>query len=101
VAAAPFLRELLAGLPVDVIAAENSFFGKTVTVAGLLTGRDVLSALRDRPLGARVLIPSVMLRHGTSCFLDGMTAEELEAALGAPVAAVEADGEALAAALSN
>ncbi|MDR1737067.1 MAG: DUF512 domain-containing protein, partial [Oscillospiraceae bacterium] len=39
VAAAPFLRELLAGLPVDVIAAENSFFGKTVTVAGLLTGR--------------------------------------------------------------
>ncbi|MCL2030301.1 MAG: DUF512 domain-containing protein [Oscillospiraceae bacterium] len=100
-AAAPFLRELLAGRPVDVTAVENRFFGLNVTVAGLLTGRDIAQTLAGRDLGVRVLIPASALRHGTDLFLDGMTVGELEAALGVPVVAVEADGAALAEALGQ
>jgi putative radical SAM enzyme (TIGR03279 family) len=98
-AAAPFLRKLLAGTPVNVIALENRFFGSTVTVAGLLTGRDIAGALKGADLGARVLIPASALRHGEDVFIDGMTVGELQAALGVPVVAVEPDGAALARAL--
>ena len=101
VAAAPVLREILRDMPVSVVAVENRFFGHTVTVAGLLTGRDIAGALKGNVSGARVLIPASVLRHGTDVFLDGMTVAELEAALGVPVVPVEPDGGALARELSR
>lgn len=100
-AAAPFLQSLLKGLPVRVAAVENRFFGSSVTVAGLVTGRDIAQLLKDMDLGARVLIPSVMLRHESDVFLDGMTVGELAEALGVPVIAVPPDGAALAEALGK
>jgi putative radical SAM enzyme (TIGR03279 family) len=95
-AAAPMLRELLKELPsVSVIPVENRFFGASVTVAGLLTGSDLLHGLRDKDLGGRVLIPSGMLRRGEDVFLDDMTVSELSEKLGVPVIAVEPDAESL------
>lgn len=77
---------------IHVYKIENDFFGRTVTVAGLVTGRDIVAQTKGEPMGSEVLIPSCMMKADEDVFLDGMTREELEAALGAPVVTVENDG---------
>ena len=102
VAAAPFLEKLMLtaaekcdNIKGNVIAVVNDFFGHTINVAGLITGRDLTAQLQGRDLGERVLIPQNMLRHGEGVFLDDMTLEEAETLLGVPVVPVEQDGAAL------
>ena len=103
VSAAPFIREIAEavrarcpGARGTVYAIENDFFGRTITVSGLITGRDLIAQLRDKPLGERLLIPTNMLRSGESVFLDDVTVADVEEALGVPVVAVDAeDGFAL------
>ncbi|MCX7779821.1 MAG: DUF512 domain-containing protein [Negativicutes bacterium] len=83
----PLLRQLvIPNLIVRVIAVENVFFGSSVTVTGLLTGRDILDALQKQQ-GCRsgVIIPGIALRKGESVFLDGITPADLERELGTPV----------------
>ena len=76
----------------NVVEIENDFFGHGVSVAGLITGQDLVAQLRDKDLGARVLISANMLRDGGDVFLDDMTPAEVSAALGVPVVPVEIDG---------
>ncbi len=102
VAAAPFLEKLMLtaaekcdNIKGNVVAVVNDFFGHTINVAGLITGRDLTAQLQGRDLGERVLIPQNMLRHGEGVFLDDMTLEEAETLLGVPVVPVEQDGAAL------
>ena len=88
-------KELMArvdGLTVNVYPIVNNFFGHSVTVAGLLTGGDVVEQLKGKDLGDELLFPSVMLRADGDIFLDDMTPAELSARLGVPVRAVESDG---------
>lgn len=61
---------------VDIV---NEHFGKSITVAGLITAKDVIAQARDLP--PVTVIPSTMLREFTDTFLDGMTVKELEDAL--------------------
>ena len=101
VSAAPFMRRLcaLAGAETAVYPVPNDFFGHTVDVAGLVTGQDILKTLRGQPLGSRLLIPSVMLRHGEGVFLDDATPAQLSEELGVPVVPVENSGAALLSAM--
>lgn len=99
VAAYPMLSEfsehLMRRVPmlrINVKRIINRFFGESITVAGLLTGKDILEQLRGEDLGDEVLIPSAALRHGEDVFLCGMTAVELAESLGVPVSAVDTDG---------
>ena len=100
VAAAPFLREIIdraaakchTKLTYQMYPIVNHFFGETITVAGLLTGQDLLAQLKGRDLGTRVLLPQNTLRHGETVFLDDMTLEELSQGLGVPVIPVNQDG---------
>ena len=99
VAAAPFLRGLLEqaqarfpGLRGRVVAVQNDFFGRTIDVAGLLTGQDLSAQLRHIPDLGRVLIPIHMLRNGENVFLDDYTVPRLSEELGAPVEVVGMDG---------
>ena len=73
----------------------NHFFGDTLEVAGLVTGRDLIDQLRGKYLGERLLLPDNMLRYHENVFLDDVTVEEVEAALGVPLTFVEQDGGAL------
>ena len=100
-AAAPYLRALAekAGADAAVYPIPNDFLGHTIDVAGLLTGGDILRHLKGKPLGQRLLIPQVMLRHGEGVFLDDMTPADLERELGVPVVCVEVDGARLLAAM--
>ena len=65
---------------------ENSFFGNDVTVTGLLTGGDIIKALKKLP-GPRtgVIVPGVALRKGEHVFLDNTTPENIAAEIGVPV----------------
>ena len=82
-------------LHVTVEQIENDFFGPEITVAGLLTGKDYLSALKDKPLGDALLISRTSLRAEGDLFLCGMSLDELSTALSVPVLPVENDGYAL------
>ena len=102
VSAAPFIKKLMLtaaekcdNIKGNVVAVVNDFFGHTINVAGLITGRDLTAQLQGRDLGERVLIPQNMLRHGEGVFLDDMTLAQAEALLGVPVVPVEQDGAAL------
>ncbi len=66
---------------------ENSYFGGDVSVAGLLTGQDLLNA-REQVTGEFVLIPKQMLKSDDSIMLDGMNVADVSRALGQPVHAV-------------
>ena len=70
----------------------NNFFGDSITVAGLVTGGDLINQLKGKPLGKRLLIPSVMLRHEGDLFLDSVSVSDVEEALGVEVVAVPNDG---------
>ena len=85
------LRERCPALCGEVYPIHNEFFGLTITVSGLITGRDLIAQLQGRDLGKRLLIPSNMLRSGEQVFLDDITLAEVEAALGVPVQPVDAE----------
>jgi len=69
------------GAVVKLVTVKNRFFGPLVTVAGLLTGRDVLHALKGRKLGSMLMIPSDALKEDEGLFLDGMSLDQVERAL--------------------
>jgi len=75
------------GTRLSVEALENSYFGGDVSVAGLLTGQDLLQA-RERVVGEFVVIPRQMLKSDEAIMLDGMNIAEVSRALGQPVHAV-------------
>ncbi len=87
------------GLAVQVIAVHNDFFGDMITVAGLLTGRDLAAQLKGRELGDELLLPSVTLRAEGDLFLCGMTPDELSQTLDTPIRFVKNEGAELVAAL--
>lgn len=98
VSARPFLQELAdkaeeaLGVTGQVIAIRNDFFGHTIDVAGLITGQDLITQLKGKELGGRLLIPVNMLRHGGDVFLDDLHVSDVERELGVPVTVVEQDG---------
>jgi putative radical SAM enzyme (TIGR03279 family) len=65
------------GLRVEMVALRSEYWGQEMTVTGLLTGQDLLHGLKDRDLGDGILLPSLMLKHDDSRFLDDMTVEAL------------------------
>jgi len=86
-----FLEKLgeKSGLDLVAVAVQNRLFGATVTVSGLLSGGDIISALQGHDIGAVLLIPDVMLKEGESVFLDDVSLDELERRTGSPVEAFD------------
>jgi NifB/MoaA-like Fe-S oxidoreductase len=84
------LESLNARFPLQLhtVAVENNYFGGDVSVAGLLTGTDLLAA-RDRVRGSFVIIPGSMLKSGEEVMLDGLTLEEVRSRFGLPVRALD------------
>lgn len=98
-AAFPFISEMadlicssFENLKIDVYRAENHFFGKSITVAGLLTGSDMYECLKEKDLGQKLFIPSVTLRHEGDLFLDNMSKDELAQKLNIEIDCLSNDG---------
>ena len=99
VSAAPFLTKLVdmarakcGKIEGEVHAIRNDFFGHTITVAGLVTGRDLIAQLKEKKLPKRLLIPANMLRAGERIFLDDVSVEDVEGELNVTVVPVAQDG---------
>jgi putative radical SAM enzyme (TIGR03279 family) len=91
---APVLREALKDRQrTEIVAVANRFFGETITVAGLLTGRDVVVALRDRSLGDVVVLPAAIFGGPEGQTLDGMHPDDVAQALGRPVVLAHLNGD--------
>ena len=105
--AAGFLKRLMAkhplpGVEVAVHPIKNDFFGDSVTVAGLVTGSDIVAQFSGLSGDYdRVLITQNMLRKGEDVFLDDMRLEQLRKAIACPVVAVEERAECLLNALAG
>lgn len=83
------------GKQIRVYPIKNNFFGGYVTVAGLVTGGDIIKQLKGKELGDKLLIPDIMLQEGKNVFLDDISIDELERELKVPVIPVAIDGKAL------
>lgn len=77
---------------IDVVEVENEFFGKDITVSGLLTGSDLIKALKDIDLGDVLLISRSMMKRDEEIFLDDVTIEQLRERLGVEIIPSEVDG---------
>ena len=96
------IRKLCAicpNLKVNIYKIVNNFFGSSITVSGLLTGKDICEQLEGQELCEELLIPQNCLRHGEDVFLCGMTVDEMSARLGVPVRSTGNDGYELAEAI--
>lgn len=75
-----FLKRLSrkTGVEFSPVAVENSLFGPSVTVTGLVAGRDIIASLRGSETGQVVIVPDVMLKEGEGIFLDDLSITDLE-----------------------
>jgi putative radical SAM enzyme (TIGR03279 family) len=97
-----FLERLSAktGADFETLAVPNRLLGPTVTVTGLLSGRDVLYALDGRR--PRLLyLPEVTLRQEGDRFLDDLAPGDLSRATGGEVRLFPPDPEGFLAAASR
>ncbi len=86
------IREKYPNITVHLYPIVNHFFGEEITVAGLVTGKDLTAQLKGKPLGKYLLVPSVMLRAKELDFLDDYTVKQVETTLQTPVRIVKSDG---------
>ena len=99
-AAYPFIKSLAASLEkhhqnftCSVYEIKNDFFGHTITVAGLVTGKDIIAQLKNKPLGDYLVLPAVMLRDEGDRFLDDTTLDTLQSTLNIPVRLAKSTGD--------
>ncbi len=96
-----FIKRLRkSGVDIEAIEIENSFLGNTVTVAGLLTGRDVIKTLSDIVKKDDILlIPDVLMKEEEKVFLDGVYAQDIEEVLGVKAFVIESTPQGLLSAI--
>ena len=87
------IHEKFPNVNVEVVTIRNEFFGETITVAGLITGSDLMRQLKGKNLGEKLLIPCSMLKNDENVFLDDLTVEDVSEAIGREIVIVEEDGE--------
>ena len=95
----PYLKQMIEKLQVKfpnvkahLYSIRNEFFGDKITVAGLITGQDLIAQLKGQMLGSKLLLPCNMLRDGEEVFLDDVTLDELKESLQVEVDIVKSSG---------
>ncbi len=86
-------------IKINVKKIVNNFFGKTITVAGLLTGKDIIEQLKDEIDTPYLIMPDNMFRRGYELapeeliMLDDTTIDMLEEALNVKVLVCDYSGD--------
>ena len=108
VAAAPLMKNIVDiaaekwhNFECEVYKIRNDFFGEQITVAGLITGQDIIAQLKGKPLPKELFIPDVMLRHEKDMFLDNITPADIAKELKVKVRVIGSDGASFVAALNG
>lgn len=83
----PLVKRLNAveGLQVELVPLRSDYWGQVITVTGLLTGQDLIAGLANHPNPSPILLPSVMLKHDETRFLDDLTVATVSDRLGRPI----------------
>ncbi|MDA8082727.1 MAG: DUF512 domain-containing protein [Nitrospiraceae bacterium] len=104
----PFLKKFVdrlrekEDLSIEVMPVNNNFFGQSVTVTGLLTGRDIIRTLHEQSDGFdTLLIPDVTLKEDEDIFLDDVTLKDLEEATGLRTLRISSEPQGLVDALAG
>ncbi len=88
-------EQTIEGLQADVLPVVNEFFGHTVTCTGLLTGQDILQALkkyREENSFDEVILAGNVFKEFEDVFLCGMTLDGLKKELGFKNIRINRDG---------
>ena len=85
------LTELYPALTIYVYPIRNDFFGESITVTGLLTGKDILKQLSGKKLGEGLFLSETLAREDGK-LLDDVTLTDIETALQVPVDIVKSNG---------
>ena len=72
-------------LTVNLFEIKNDFYGDSVSVAGLLTAKDIISQLRNEKLGDALWCSHRILNDDMTLTLDDWTLDEMSRELGVPV----------------
>lgn len=73
------------GIKIHTYPIFNKFYGESITVTGLLTGGDIISQLKDKPLGKLLILPKSLLRNNDDILLDDTKVIDIQNALGVTV----------------
>lgn len=90
------LSDILANkfsMTIDVFRIKNNYFGQSITVAGLITGGDLIAQLKGNIKTKKLLIPEVMLREGKDTFLDDVKVSDVEKELAIKIIVTKINGE--------
>ena len=87
------LQNKYPSIKVHLYKIRNDFFGEKITVAGLITGQDLMKQLQGKELGERLLLPCNMLRDGEEVFLDDTTLTEVKETLQVDLCVVKSSGQ--------
>lgn len=85
------IRDLCAqceGLAVDILPVENTLFGPTIHVTGLLSGGDIGRTIKHSPFYDQYLLPGNCLRKYDERFIDDLTLEQLRRETGKRISPV-------------
>jgi putative radical SAM enzyme (TIGR03279 family) len=86
------IQSVFKNITVNIYPIENDFFGRSVTVTGLITGQDVITQLNNKDLGRELLLSQSMFKADEDVFLDGMTRKLMEEYLNVRVTPVMNNG---------
>ena len=96
------LESRIERLEINIYAVENNFFGKTVTVAGLITATDIIKHFDQKNIGEDMLIiPAAMLKEFEDVFLDGVSVRTLKKKLNKKITVSPVTGEGFLDAIIN
>ena len=80
-------------IDIKVYKIINDFFGHTITVTGLLVGKDIIEQLKGKDLGDELLLPANTLKWGEDIFLDDVSLDELKDVLQTTPVIVKSNGK--------
>lgn len=80
-------------IKINAVKILNRFFGETITVAGLICGKDIIEQLKSFQVGDYIIIPKNMLRSGEQIFLDDVKVSDIESQFNRKVIVCEYTGE--------
>ncbi|WP_238882517.1 DUF512 domain-containing protein [Clostridium sp. YIM B02551] len=94
------IKEASNNINIEVFKIKNDHFGETITVAGLLTGRDIIEQIKDKIKSKYLIMSSNMFRKGYELsnskelvMLDDIKIDDIEKELGVKVIVVDYTGE--------
>jgi len=83
----PLVKQLnqVENLTITLAPLRSDYWGQEITVTGLLTGQDLIDSLKNQDLGQGILLPSLMLKHDDTKFLDDLTVTDVSQSLQVPI----------------